>query len=291
MHILWKRLAVGLLWLISLMPFRVLYFFSDFLSFLLFRVFKYREKVVLTNLKKAFPDKNPDDIKQIAKKFYRNFSDLILEVIKIRNLRKKTLQERITFKNYRILEDLYAKNKSVIVTIGHCGNWEWMSMALEMITGYRAFAIVKPLNDAYFDRYLTKLRKRFNSRGGLIQFKSAFREMVRNKNELTLTIFAGDQTPTRDEINYRTRFLNQETPVFLGVEKIARSLGFPVVFFNIQRSGRGHYEVEITTVSEFPKETSEYEITEKHVRLLEQKIAENPDNWLWSHRRWKHAGS
>lgn len=283
-----KKSSLVFIWLISLMPFRLLYPFSRFLAFLLYRLIRYRKKVVFSNLRNAFPEKQDKEIKKIAREFYRNFADLILEVLKIRSISKRSLLKRVSFRNFELIEELHSQKKSIIVTIGHCGNWEWMSMLLEMMSGYKVFAVVKPLNDAFYDDYLTRLRTRFNKKGGLIPFKSTFREMVRRKNELTMTIIAGDQTPTKDEINYWTTFLNQDTPVFLGIEKIARSLDFPVLFFDIQRKKRGYYEIDISMVSAFPIQTSEYEITEKHVKMLEQKIRRNPDNWLWSHRRWKH---
>jgi KDO2-lipid IV(A) lauroyltransferase len=245
--------------------------------------------VVYSNIRYAFPAKPEKEIKQIANRFYRNLSDLIVEVIKLKSIDFDCLRKRIHFNNYDLLDDLYQKKKSIVVTIGHCGNWEWMTMVLDKISPYMVFAIVKPLNSAYFEEYFRKLRTRFNAKGGILPFKTAFRTMVRHRNELTLNIVAGDQTPTKDEINYVITFLNRPTPVFLGIEKIARSLDYAVVFFDIQRKKRGYYDVNISLIEEFPKRTSEHEITGKHVKKLEQVLNEHPDNWLWSHRRWKHT--
>ena len=123
---------------------------------------------------------------------------------------------------------------------------------------------------------------------GKIDYRNVLKEMIRHKNSVNMTIIAGDQTPTASEINYWTPFLNQETAVFLGTEKIAKILDLPVIFFDTQRIKRGHYQMEFKLITDKPKETAEFEITEAHVRLLEDAIKRNPDNWLWSHRRWKH---
>ena len=148
--------------------------------------------------------------------------------------------------------------------------------------------MVKPLTDPFFEQYMNEmLRSRF-TKDCLITFKDTFRAMIRNKSIPSMTIIAADQTPTRKEINYWATFLNQDTPVFLGLEKISKSLDFPIVFFDIQRQKRGHYMVEITLLFDDPKNTQEYEITDTHVSFLEQAIQKNPSNWLWSHKRWKH---
>jgi KDO2-lipid IV(A) lauroyltransferase len=144
------------------------------------------------------------------------------------------------------------------------------------------------VNNPFFENYLKKLRLRFTTKGGILPFKSAFRHMVRNRDKLTLNVIAGDQTPTRDEINFWTTFLNQPTAVFLGIEKIAQSLDFAVLFFDIQRSRQGYYIVTISLLEDNPRETGEAEITGKHVSKLEEVIRRQPDNWLWSHQRWKH---
>jgi Kdo2-lipid IVA lauroyltransferase/acyltransferase len=286
---LFHQFVTGLLILVSRLPFPVLYFLSGILAFKLNYIFRYRKKIVGRNLQNAFPDKKPAELKRIRNLFYRNLTDLILEIIKTQNISGDELKKRIKFRNYELLNDLYRKGKSVIVTIGHCGNWEWMTQVLDMQGPFTAFAVVKPLSNPFFEGLLKRLRTKFTAEGGLIPFKNALREMVRRKTQQTITIFAGDQTPTKGEINYWTTFLNQDTPVFLGIEKIAKALDMPVVYFNIQREKRGFYVVDISLIEEFPKSTRDHEITEKHVKKLESAIQQHPENWLWSHRRWKHS--
>lgn len=286
---LYHRLISGLFFLVSLLPFSSLYIFSDILAFKLNHIVRYRRKVVTANLRKAFPNENKRWLRQTRKRFYRNLTDVFLEVVKTQNIKKEDLIRRITFKNNELLMDVHQTGKSVIVIIGHCGNWEWMTQVLDMKGIFKAFAVVKPLSDPFFENYMKGLRTRFTVEGGLIPFKSTLREMLKHRHQQTITVFAGDQTPAKDEINYWTTFLNQDTPVFLGVEKIAKALDMPVLFFDIQRETRGFYNVEISMIEEFPKTSPDNEITEKHVKKLESTIRLHPDNWLWSHRRWKHS--
>jgi KDO2-lipid IV(A) lauroyltransferase len=274
--------------LISRLPFRVIYWLSDILYFILYHIARYRKSLVYSNLEKSFPGKPENEIRDIAKKYYRNLSDIIMEVLKWQNITKEQMQERFIIENHHLFKQSFEKGRSFILTVGHMGNWEWLGTALDLVTKEKGYAVVKPLSDRRFDKYLVNLRLKMTD-GGTIPFKNTFRTMLRNKKEgLTFTLFAADQTPTKDEINYWTRFLNQETGFFQGTEKIARALDFDVLFIDVQRQGRGRYLGTISVISDNPKATAENEITEGYVKKLEQAIINHPDNWLWSHRRWKH---
>jgi KDO2-lipid IV(A) lauroyltransferase len=279
---------VALVWLLSKLPLPLLYIKSDALSFILYRVFGYRKKIVRLNLNNAFPDKTDHERKTIEKQYYRNLADIIIEVIKWRSISPEELLKRFKFENTELFDNAFKRGQGVIIAIGHCGNWEWMGTALGLISDKKGYAVVKPLSDPRFDRYMKKLRHRLNP-DSTIPFKETFRRMLINKKkELTFNVFAADQTPTRDEINYWTEFMHQDTGFFLGIEKIARSLDFTVLFVDIVREKRGHYKGVISLISDKPSDTAEFEITEGYVRSLEKAIRNNPSNWLWSHRRWKH---
>jgi KDO2-lipid IV(A) lauroyltransferase len=155
------------------------------------------------------------------------------------------------------------------------------------ITDHKVFAIYKELSSTDFDSYMKSLRSRFGV-PTLIESKSTYRSLLQSKDTTNAVFLAGDQTPGGLDANYWTTFLNQDTPFFLGIEKMAKSLDYAVLFFDIKRIKRGHYEATITPITLNPKETKTNEITESYVRLLENAIINNPDNWLWSHRRWKH---
>jgi len=275
-------------WIVSHLPFWFVYLLSDINRFFVYRVFRYRRAVVYQNLKNSFPEKNERERKKIEKLFYKNFCDQIMEIVKLRGITQKQLLKRTKFNNKEILERLYNEGRSIIAVTGHIGNWEWAGMVLQFHTKHKVFALVKPLSSRFFENYIHRLRTRFSNGEGLIPFKSAFRVLVKHRNESTITLIASDQTPTKSEIEYWTPFLNQETPVFLGIEKMAKSLDSAILYFPIRRIKRGYYEIDISIMTENPKEEKEFAITENHVRYIESFIRKYPDNWLWSHRRWKH---
>lgn len=279
-------IAAGILKFLSLMPFWFLHLKSDFFFLVTYYVIGYRKKVVFMNLRNSFPKKSSAEIRKIARSFYHNLCDIIFEEIKIGGISEKEARKRMVFKNMDILEDLRNKNKSVIGMIGHSANWEWVGILSGLSMPYPTYALYKPLSNQFFNNYQLKIRTRFGLE--MIQSKNAMRHFVQHKNELTFTFMAADQTPIKSEIQYWTNFLNQDTPVFTGAEKIAKSLGCAIVFADIKRIKRGYYEVTITKLSEDPINTQEHEITEQYMRLLEKSIIEQPEKWLWSHRRWKH---
>ncbi|MCD4681158.1 MAG: lysophospholipid acyltransferase family protein [Bacteroidales bacterium] len=279
-------ISAGILRLLSLLPFWFVYIKSDFLFLIIYYIVGYRKKVVYQNLRNSFPEKSSWEIRQIAKKFYHNLSDVIWEQIKLRGMSNEQSQKRMVFKNTDILDKLNKKNKSVIGLIGHTGNWEWVCIFSKMVMPYPTFALYKPLSNKFFNKYLLRVRTKFGLK--MISSQHAMRHFINNKNELTFTFMAADQTPIESEIQYWTNFLNQNTPVFTGAEKIARSLDLAVVYVDVKRIKRGYFEANIVELCDDAASSKENEITEKYMRLLEKSIIEQPDNWLWSHRRWKH---
>ena len=274
-------------WFISLLPFWFLYILSDFLYVIVYYLIRYRRKIATQNLKNSFPEKSLVEIKQIEKKYYHNLCDIVVEFIKIRHISIDQLKKRMIITNPTILHELYNQNKSVFLSVGHCGNWDWFGKTMPYITDHKVFAIYKELSSTDFDSYMKSLRSRFGV-PTLIESKSTYRSLLQSKDTTNAVFLAGDQTPGGLDANYWTTFLNQDTPFFLGIEKMAKSLDYAVLFFDIKRIKRGHYEATITPITLNPKETKTNEITESYVRLLENAIINNPDNWLWSHRRWKH---
>ena len=278
----------GFAWLVSHLPMPVIYFLSDILRLLIRYVIRYRRKVILENLTRSFPEKSRQDILKIKNRFYKNLADITLEIIKLQKLSGEELLTRFEFKGFDIMQRSFASGRSIIVAIGHCGNWEWMGTALGLMTPVKGYAIVKPLSSRNFNNYIEMLRHRLNP-DSTIPFKSTYRTMARHKKEFqTFNVIASDQTPLLHDINYWHLFLNQDTPFFLGVEKLAISLDFDVIYIDIKRISRGKYLGDIALITDNPKNTRQYEITDKFISLLEDSIKRNPDNWLWSHRRWKH---
>jgi KDO2-lipid IV(A) lauroyltransferase len=274
-------------WVIALLPFTLLYLLSDVLAFTIHYVFGYRRGVVHDNLRRSFPEKTQNEILKIANKFYRNLTDLMVEVIKSNKMTREQVEQRIKFVNQEVLEDdLYDARKNVFALLGHCGNWEWVGNKIATFLKHDGGAIYKPVQDKFFDDYLVKQRQKY--KGTLmIDYKKVFRTLVTLKDKLITVFVLADQSPARTEMDYFVNFLGQKTAFYDGMDKVARALNYAVIYLDVQRIKRGYYEVEIKTIAENAKETPEDFITKSYVRLLEETIRKSPDNWLWSHKRWK----
>ncbi len=279
-------ILLPLIYFISLLPLQVLYLVSDLLFPLTYHLVGYRKKVVTENLRRSFPEKSRAELRTIARKFYRHFNDIMLETLKMISISPEKLNRRIRYTNPDILSDFYSRGKSVIMVTAHYNNWEWVN-ALSSDSPFHPVVIYKPLNNKYFDRLMKRMRERHGPE--LIPMRDTLRRLLRykHKNLLTISGFLGDQSPVWEETQYWTQFLNQLTPVYLGAEKMALKTGHAVVFFHVKKEKRGYYEVEIIPLFEEVGDIGMYEITEKHVRVLERIIREKPEHWLWSHRRWK----
>ncbi len=273
-------------WLLAGLPLDFLYFLSGSIAPLLNHLLRYRQKVIMKNLKRAFPENPPEKNKAIARKFYRHLSDLFVENIKLIRWNLPRLEKHISFSNPEVLDQLYQQGRNVVAVIAHYGNWEWL-LGLSGKVRHHSIAMYKPLNNQYFDRYMVRLRSKFGT--DIIPMRKTLPVLLEHNRtkRSTLSCFIADQSPVWEEVQHWTPFLNQETPVYLGIEKIARKINAAVVFLHNQKIGRGQYRVDIIPLITEPRETKEHEITLAHVQYLEKIIREKPEFWLWSHRRWK----
>ena len=280
-------IALPLLYFISILPFSLFYLLSDLLYLLIYKVVGYREKVVYENLKNSFPEKSHKELKEIEKKFFHYLCDLVLETLKTLTISKKEALRRCAFNEnaIAIFKQLNDEKKSCILVMGHFGNWEWAGSSFSLLNSQQLYVIYHPLSNKYFDKLMYNMRSRFGTK--LYAMKDTMREMIRNRHEINATAFIADQTPS-PEVAYWTTFLNQDTPVFWGTEKIAQKLNYPVLYATVNRKKRGYYEVNVEYLVKNPKDTNEGEISELHTRKLEKDIIAQPEIWLWSHRRWKY---
>ena len=185
-----------------------------------------------------------------------------------------------------LFQDLAAKDQSTILILGHYGNWEWAGNTFSLLCPQPLSIIYHPISSQAFNRLMYHIRTRFGS--GLISMNDTFKTMVRQKGTLTATAFIADQTPQPQRAHWMT-FLNQDTPVFMGAETIARKLDYPIVYATVKRLRRGYYTIYAERLVEAPAASAEGEISELHTRRLEKDIIAHPEIWLWSHKRWKHA--
>jgi len=285
MKIILYYLSLPILYGLSYLPFWILYRISDGLFLIIYYLIGYRKKVVTTNLEKSFPEKTKAEIKKIRRNYYRYFCDLIVETLKTLTISPEGLRKRVAFEDTSLFEVYYADNQSVIVVMGHLGNWELAGARFALEPIHQLYVIYHPLKNAHFENLIVKARTRLGN--GLYPMKIAFRGMVGNRKNTTATAFIADQTPSPQNAHWM-EFLNQDTPVFIGTEKLAKKLKYPIIYISVKRPKRGFYTIKGELLFAHPEQTIDGEISEVHTRCLEKDIREQPEIWLWSHRRWKH---
>lgn len=279
-------ITLPFIYFIAVLPFPLLYAFSTVTCFIMRDLIGYRKAVVLQNLKNSYPDKSPQELDAIYRKFYAYLCDLIFETIKTLTMTEKEARERCVFHNTPWLDALHAEHKSIIVVMGHYGNWEWAGPGFTLYSKYQLVVIYRPLSNKYFENMMRRTRTKFGTR--ITPVNSTLRDMVSFRNEVTATAFIADQAASQESA-YWTNFMNQDTAVFTGPEKIAKKFNYPVVYMNIKRVKRGYYEVFPELMFENPKTTADNEILESFTRRLEKEIIAEPYTWLWSHKRWKYS--
>jgi len=278
-------LSLPFLYLLSYLPFKLMYLVSDVLYILIYKVIGYRKNVVTENLKNSFPDKSIEEIRKIRSDFYRYLCDLGLETIKTLSISPATLKKHINLEGASVYEHFHNQQQSVIIVLGHLGSWELCAGYFSQQISHQLWGVYHPLTNPHFDQFFFRMRTRLGTK--LFPMKNTYREMLKNRKQLTATAFIADQTPTSGNGHWMT-FLNQDTAIFKGTETIARKLDYPVIYVSVVREKRGHYILRSELLVEHPQELAENELTEMHTRRLEQDIINYPETWLWSHRRWKH---
>ncbi len=238
------------------------------------------------NLRNSFPEKSADEIRAIAKEFYRHLGDLIIETVYLTGMGEDEIRRRVKYNNPEVIEKHLREGKHTAAVLGHYGNWEWMC-GFPLLTGYECVVIYRPLKNKVFDRFMFNVRSRFGAT--IVPMKMAIRKIYEfdKMGSPTLTAFMADQTPPKEKSLHWVDFMNQDTPVYLGTERVARKLNMAVVYFKMKKVKRGYYEFDFIPLFDEAGKTSGHEITDTHVAMLEKQIRETPGFWLWSHRRWK----
>jgi len=271
---------------ISKLPYPLLYGLSNFLFFLIYRLIGYRKEVVLNNIKQSFPEKSKEEHEKIMKDFYRHFCDFILESIKSFTLSKEEALKRFKLLNPEVVDEIYEEGKDIIFVGGHYNNWEILAISIGMQMKTLPFGIYKPLSNKFFDRIVRESRERYRLK--LCPVKEVKDMITTDFGEPKGTIFAVDQSPSNPTKSYWTTFLNQETAMLFGAEKYAKELNLPVVFCRIDKTKRGYYTGTMKVVCYDPSKTEYGEITQLCNIEVEKQVQEDPQYWLWSHKRWKH---
>ncbi len=248
----------------------------------------YRKKIVRSNLRRVFPDKNEDELKWIEKKFYQHFCDITLEAFKSLKLSPDAMQKRMVFKNLDVLNQFEKKNRGVIIMCGHYASWEWM-LSIGYHTASEGYGIYTPLMNKYLNDLVIKIRKKHQA--NLISRYDAIQN-IRNLHQngiLGVYGFVSDQSPRPKPKSYWRTFLGVKVPVFVGAEMMAKEFDFGVVYAKINRVKRGYYEANFELICDQPKKTDVNRITDTFTEWLEQDVYCDPTQYLWTHRRFKHA--
>lgn len=256
------------------------------LFFFIYHLKLYRRKVVLENLKKSFPEKSEKEIEEIAKKFFSHFCDVIIESIKGFHISEKEILKRHSYSNVELLNSYYEKKQSVAIVGAHYCNWEWVALSLPLVTKFKTHGIFQPLTNAAMNVLIKGSRERNGMK--LVAFKEVPRVLEETKNELITMGYILDQSPGRSDRHHKwIRFLNQDTKANGTFEFLAKKHNTPVIYMNVTKKKRGYYECSFCPITDKPQETEDGYITDVFMGGLEQIIKENPQFWLWTHRRWK----
>lgn len=289
MQLLAYILIYPFLYVISILPFRILYILSDLTYVFVYHIFGYRRKVVTENLKLAFPNKTEKEISTIRKKSYHHLCDMIFEAIKSITISEKAMIKRYVFTNVEEVHKLEKENKSIVLMMGHYGSWEWIFI-LQKHVNHKGYAVYKRLANKYFDRLVKRIRAKYNSH--LITTRETFPILIKAKRnkELTFNGFVFDQSPKLRKAIYWQKFMGVEVPVHVGAEILAKRLDMATMFLKVKKVKRGYYEATFSDVIKTPQDYDNFDITDLALKRVEEQIIEAPEYYLWTHKRWKHRG-
>ena len=277
-----------LIWLISILPFRALYFLSDCFYILIYRIIGYRKKTVRSNLALAFPDSSKEDRLIIEKKFYHHLCDIFLEMTKTLTISEKEMDRRFSFTNLDLYKKVEKENKSIALLMAHYGSYEW-AVSMNKHLGFIGFAIYKKIANEHFDKLVKDIRARFKA--VLITTKETIPTIQKNEDEGIRGVygFASDQSPKSSKAHHWGSFMGIETPVHTGAEMLAKRFDMNVMFLKTSKVKRGFYEGTFEILSLDARSVPDYELTDEFLRRVEMQIRTAPEFYLWTHKRWKHT--
>lgn len=280
-------LAYPILWLISILPFRLFYWFSDFVYVIIYRIVGYRRRVVSENLALTLPHLSDAERKVIEKKFYKHMCDMFLEMIKTMSISREEMEKRFKITNLDLVNEYAKKGKSVILVASHYASYEWL-LTMNPKIDFKGIAVYKKVANPYFDKLVRKIRSKYDTE--VVETRKAIPTMAQNQRNGILSMYglASDQSPKLDRIFHSMKFMGIEVPVHTGAEMLAKKYDLSVVFVKVNKVARGYYEATFVPIADNPHDYENFDITEKYLREVEKQIYEAPEYYLWTHKRWKH---
>ena len=287
MNLIVYILVFPLIWFISILPFRVLYIVSDGLYLLIYYVIGYRKKVVLYNLKIAFPEKSSEELIKIRKRFYHHFVDVFMEMIKSFTVSKEEIYKRYKYTNVDLLNDLYKDGKSTVLTGPHYANWEWI-MSIDSFVEYKGYAAYTKINNKYLNKKILKSREKFGT--NLIQTSKIITEIQHNyKNNIqSMYGLLSDQSPQLKKTFYWSHFFGIKVPIHTGAEMLAKKYNMNVVYMDVKKVKRGYYETTFSLITDDASKYPDYELTDIFIDKVEKQVRKQPEYYFWTHKRFKH---
>ena len=270
---------------IAALPLPVLYCIAHSASFLSFRVFAHREAVVRENLSTAFPDCNEAQLREVARRYHQGFAQMFVEIVKAARLPADEIRRRVRIVNPEMPRAALERGTPVLLAGAHQCNWEWMLLALSLQLGFPLDAAYKPLVNAWAEREMLTIRRRFGAR--MVAADELLADIIKRRDVVRAIATLADQEPTKSEHKHWVRFLNRDSAFFLGIEEIARVTHYPVFFMTLRRTARGYYEMEFKPLTMAGERLPPGELTERYARLVEEQIRGAPADWPWSHKRWR----
>jgi KDO2-lipid IV(A) lauroyltransferase len=281
---------IKILFLISKLPLKILYVFSDVIFFLNYYIVGYRKEVITQNLRNSFPDKSEEEIKEIRKKFYLNFSDYLVETIKSFSISETESRVRMQHINQHLFHEAKAEGKNIILLAGHVFNWEWINALARIIPQAHCHPVYRKVNNDFWENQMKKVRNKFGNEA--LEANEVILNIFRSKNNGdSAYMFVADQTPHHAHVTYGLEFLNQRTPAFIGYDRLATRMDLVFIYCEMKKVKRGYYQVNYYRIYPEGEKFTENEVVRKFHKLLENTLHKHPDNYLWSHRKWKYQDS
>ena len=287
MQFLIYSISFPFLWIISKLPFRLFYWFSDCIYILVYYIIGYRKKIVRNNILIALPHLSEEKRLLIEKKFYHHMCDMFLEMIKTMSISSEEMKERFRITNTELLKEYEQKNKSIILLAAHYASWEWL-LSINESTTFKCYGVYKKINNKYFDAKVRAIRSKFKSE--LVTTDNTIALINDNEKNGIISLYglASDQSPQVHKTFHWQQFMGITVPVHTGAEMLAKRYDLEVVFAKVKKVKRGYYEATFVPIANNPKSIPDYEITDAYLKEVEQQILEAPEFYFWTHKRWKH---
>ncbi|MFV8361026.1 lysophospholipid acyltransferase family protein [Flavobacterium sp. LS1P3] len=280
-------LAFPFLWIISILPFRIFYWFSDFIYLIVYHIIGYRKKTVKENLALALPHLNDKERLTIEKKSYHHLCDMFLEMIKTMTISSAEMNKRFVVTNIELVKEYENKGKSTVLLASHYASWEWL-LSINQKTKFKGIGVYKKIANKYFDKLIRDIRSKYNAE--LVETKKAIPLMAENQKNGILSMYglASDQSPKLNRAFHWDKFMGIEVPVHTGAEMLAKKYDLNILFVKVKKVKRGFYEATFVPITDNPTSIPDFEITNTFLREVEKQILEAPEYYFWTHKRWKH---